>query len=1540
MSSSKVFIINALENIGSSKEGKRNKKLKESINKALETIKNEESDKKGDAVIIFEPLQIACQTRVINIMIIALDFKEKQNLIDLVIDTICDCFVGENTDDKVQLQIIKALLAAVSSIDIPVHHSSLLKSIRTSYNIFLLSKNPTNQTVAQGTLTQMVNQVFENKKNRSSSSSYSVNSKYRSRHVKLEQIEHSQITENDEIQKVITSTTEIISTTSSLSTPTAVEFDNVVGDTESEIGQWKNAHNSVDDLVRVVQEEITDDPSSNITDTSATAIININDNDNDATDTLEKNLTSYVSIYLLIDLFVKDAFLVFRALCKLSMKPVPPESSVDLKSHSMRSKLLSLHLILTILSSHIQIFTSSNVHIISTSTHESTIFIQAVKQYLCLSLSRNAVSSVPQVFEISLEIFWKCISKLRNYLKKEIEVFFNEIFLPIIEMRNSSIKQKYALMNILSRICSDPQTLVEIYLNYDCDHRDVNSSTPDSVSTSNNIFNIPPSLTTNSISNTTSSSPNNSNKPAELALKNQGLECLVSVLRSLVAWCSNKSTNDSADDEEIPRQSEDTIQEPPSTPTSLTFNNKSSPTSSMMSVSNSSNTFSGDSKINSSKAMDDPEQFENLKHRKQVLQDGIKKFNYKPKRENIAIMHAFVDLMNFKKMKFVDALRQFLQSFRLPGEAQKIDRFMLKFAERYVDGNPEQFANADTAYVLAYSVIMLNTDLHNPQIKRRMTKIEFIKNNRGIDDNSDLPDEFLNSIYDEISNNEIKMKDEQDAALMQQTSPTPSSGIGIASIGNAIVNVGRDYKKEAYNAASQEMANKTEQLFKSMLRAQRRGIYTANTTFYSASHFEHVKPMFEVAWMPVLAGLSGPLQNTEDVEISNLALEGFKLAIRIVCLFDMELERNAFVTTLAKFTFLNNLGEMKSKNVDAIKTLLEVSLAEGNYLKGSWRDVLTCVSQLERFQLISTGVDQTTVPDLFNARKQPRVSLESTLNRSNSSKKSLSIRNSTQIMYAEDVALESRSSQVVVAVDRIFNFVSSLSSVSWEEIQSSSMAEHPRIFSLQKIVEISYYNMGRIRMEWSNVWAILGEHFNQVGCHPNINIGFFAVDSLRQLAMQFLHKDELPHFKFQKDFLRPFGYILANNSNISIKDMILRCIQQMIQARSHNIKSGWKSIFGVLTAAAKEPHESIVVMAFDLTRLVIKDHFDKIVSNSTYPDLMVCLSEFCKNKRFQKTSLQANELICQSIPKMIEDPHYQLNGQASVKSITNDDPLFKFWYPLLFGFHDIIMNGEDLEVRTRALNSMFDTLKKYGSTFSLEFWDVICRQILFPIFGILKSKSDITKLTNHEDTSVWLSTTMVQALRNMIDLFTFYFDILAIMMDGILDLLSSCITQDNDTLARIGSSCLQQLIEANVKKLQLDHWEKISIMFVNLFENTTTYKLLDEDHYFIKAANKISEKTNGDINLYPEDNKAGFNVSTVPRTQEFNGIIVNCLLQILLIDTIDELLNNVIVYESMPAIHLLIICECLEKSYLFAQKFNDNRDLRVALWKIGKHSSC
>jgi len=102
---------------------------------------------------------------------------------------------------------------------------------------------------------------------------------------------------------------------------------------------------------------------------------------------------------------------------------------------------------------------------------------------------------------------------------------------------------------------------------------------------------------------------------------------------------------------------------------------------------------------------------------------------------------------------------------------------------------------------------------------------------------------------------------------------------------------------------------------------------------------------------------------------------------------------------------------------------------------------------------------------------------------------------------ADEVAEESRSSQVTVAADMVFStsknlsgsaivdFVQSLSEVSWDEIQSSGSSPRPRMFSLQKLVEISYYNMGRIRLEWSNIWLILGEHFNQV-CRVSVQLRY------------------------------------------------------------------------------------------------------------------------------------------------------------------------------------------------------------------------------------------------------------------------------------------------------------------------------------------------------------------------------------------------------------------------------------------------------------------
>jgi len=141
------------------------------------------------------------------------------------------------------------------------------------------------------------------------------------------------------------------------------------------------------------------------------------------------------------------------------------------------------------------------------------------------------------------------------------------------------------------------------------------------------------------------------------------------------------------------------------------------------------------------------------------------------------VLKCLVSTFNFRGLGFDDALRKFLSAFRLPGEAQKIERIMDAFSAQFYGNNPSSFRHSDTAFKLAYSVIMLNTDAHNPAIKasRKMTKEQFVRNNRGLDDDHDLPQEFLETIHDRIVANEIKMQpyknDAGDKSILAYTNP-------------------------------------------------------------------------------------------------------------------------------------------------------------------------------------------------------------------------------------------------------------------------------------------------------------------------------------------------------------------------------------------------------------------------------------------------------------------------------------------------------------------------------------------------------------------------------------------------------------------------------------------------------------------------------------------------------------------------------------------------------------------------------------------------
>lgn len=104
-----------------------------------------------------------------------------------------------------------------------------------------------------------------------------------------------------------------------------------------------------------------------------------------------------------------------------------------------------------------------------------------------------------------------------------------------------------------------------------------------------------------------------------------------------------------------------------------------------------------------------------------------------------------------------------------------------------------------------------------------------------------------------------------------------------------------------------------------------------------------------------------------------------------------------------------------------------------------------------------------------------------------------------------------------------------------------------------------------------------------------------------------------------------------------------------------------------------------------------------VITQGAFADLIVCLTEFSKNQKFQKKSLQAIEMLKSSVAKMLRTPECPLSLKASTvkdaptaegmpKQPTRQTQEEQFWFPVLFAFHDVLMTGDDLEVRSRYVN--------------------------------------------------------------------------------------------------------------------------------------------------------------------------------------------------------------------------------------------------------------
>ncbi|XP_053088971.1 Golgi-specific brefeldin A-resistance guanine nucleotide exchange factor 1 isoform X2 [Pangasianodon hypophthalmus] len=286
-------------------------------------------------------------------------------------------------------------------------------------------------------------------------------------------------------------------------------------------------------------------------------------------------------------------------------------------------------------------------------------------------------------------------------------------------------------------------------------------------------------------------------------------------------------------------------------------------------------------------------------------------------RNSMELLDSFVNTFTFQGLRIDEALRLYLEAFRLPGEAPVIHRLLETFTDNWhkVNGNP--FLSNDAGFALAYAVIMLNTDQHNHNVRKQnipMTVEQFKKNLKGVNGGTDFDQDMLEDIYNAIKNEEIVMPDEQKGLVKE----------------NYVWSV------LLHRGATSE------------------GIFL----HVPAGSYDH--DLFTMTWGPTIAALSYVFDKSLEDTIIQKAITGFRKCAMISAHYGFSDVFDNLIISLCKFTTLNsesveNLPTVFGSNPKAqiaAKTAFHLAHRHGDILREGWKNIMDAMLQLFRAELL------------------------------------------------------------------------------------------------------------------------------------------------------------------------------------------------------------------------------------------------------------------------------------------------------------------------------------------------------------------------------------------------------------------------------------------------------------------------------------------------------------------------------------------------------------------------------------------------------------
>ncbi|SCU91344.1 LAME_0E12134g1_1 [Lachancea meyersii CBS 8951] len=292
--------------------------------------------------------------------------------------------------------------------------------------------------------------------------------------------------------------------------------------------------------------------------------------------------------------------------------------------------------------------------------------------------------------------------------------------------------------------------------------------------------------------------------------------------------------------------------------------------------------------------------------------------------ESLPLLKKFIELFDFKDLRIDEAIRIMLTKFRLPGESQQIERIVETFSASYVEAqeyDPQKAdqniendygtvqPDADSVFILSFSVIMLNTDLHNPQVKKHMTFDDYTYNLKGCNDQKDFPMWYLDRIFCSIRDKEIVMPEEHHGT------------------------------ERWFDDAWNNLVSSTTVITQTTVNS-----ITKEPVLDQKAALQFDKAIFEIVGDSIVKTLFKIFEVASDDHISTRMLTSIDKCSRIASFFEQRELFNTILETIAKSTLLT---KQSSKQSSGLQDMNEIPVVQINLEES--KEVLTVSSLSVRF---------------------------------------------------------------------------------------------------------------------------------------------------------------------------------------------------------------------------------------------------------------------------------------------------------------------------------------------------------------------------------------------------------------------------------------------------------------------------------------------------------------------------------------------------------------------------------------------------------------